>query len=421
MLSPHHLTSTIVLALALALCAQGMVVRQDIMHITLPLARRLNTTGTAKLLEQDQARAKALVERTLADPAKFQNAPTNVPATNVAVGYITSVNVGSGDPPQQFDLLIDTGSSNTWVGADLANKLRPTQSTRLTLDLVAVVYGSGAFVGNEVLDTVDLGHGLSIKNQSFGSALVAEGFDGFDGILGIGPTDLTCGTLLGPDITSCVPTITDNAVAQGLISESVVGISFRPTTSESNTNGELTFGGVNPSRFTPGELRFVPITSNAPASSYVGIDQSITYGRGGTTILSQTSGIVDTGTTLILLATDAFNAYRSATGGVPDATTGLLRITPDQFANLQSLFFHIGDTQYEFTPNAQIWPRTLNSAIGGTPDSIYLVVNDIGAIGSGGIDFINGMTFLERFYHVFDSGRGRVGFATTQFTHADTN
>ena len=67
------------------------------------------------------------------------------------------------------------------------------------------------------------------------------------------------GTLIGPDITTCVPTITDNAVAQGLISEPVVGISFRPTTTESNTNGELTFGGVNPGRFTPGELRFVSV------------------------------------------------------------------------------------------------------------------------------------------------------------------
>ena len=39
-----------------------------------------------------------------------------------------------------------------------------------------------------------------------------------------------------------------------------------------------------------------------------------------------------------------------------DNNVGLLRLTPAQFANLESLFFHIGDTTYEFTPNAQIWP-----------------------------------------------------------------
>ena len=39
---------------------------------------------------------------------------------------------------------------------------------------------------------------------------------------------------------------------------------------------------------------------------------------------------------------DAFATYQQLTGGVPDETTGLLSITPAQFANLQSLFFNIG-------------------------------------------------------------------------------
>lgn len=44
-----------------------------------------------------------------------------------------------------------------------------------------------------------------------------------------------------------------------------------------------------------------PLTSTSPASEYWGIDESITYGS--ETILSSTAGIVDTGTTLILIAT----------------------------------------------------------------------------------------------------------------------
>ena len=46
---------------------------------------------------------------------------------------------------------------------------------------------------------------------------------------------------------------------------------------------------------------FRPITNVSPASSYVGIDQSIEYGS--TTLLNLTAGITDTGTTLLLLAT----------------------------------------------------------------------------------------------------------------------
>ena len=39
---------------------------------------------------------------------------------------------------------------------------------------------------------------------------------------------------------------------------------------------------------------------------------------------------------------DAFAAYQTATGAIADETTGLLSLTPAQFANLQSLFFTIG-------------------------------------------------------------------------------
>ena len=40
---------------------------------------------------------------------------------------------------------------------------------------------------------------------------------------------------------------------------------------------------------------------------------------------------------------DALATYQSLTGAVLDDNTGLLRLTPAQFANLESLFFQIGD------------------------------------------------------------------------------
>ena len=59
------------------------------------------------------------------------------------------------------------------------------------------------------------------------------------------------------------------------------------------------------------------------------------------------------------METDAFAKYQKVTGAVMDNNTGLLKITTAQFANLQSLFFHFGSATYEFTPNAQIWPRAV--------------------------------------------------------------
>ncbi|KIJ58536.1 hypothetical protein HYDPIDRAFT_34065, partial [Hydnomerulius pinastri MD-312] len=186
----------------------------------------------------------------------------------------------------------------------------------------------------------------------------------------------------------------------------------------SNSDGELTFGGYD-SSVTTSSVNYVPLTTTSPASYYWGIDQSIAYG--GSTILSQTAGIVDTGTTLILIASDAFSQYQSATGGTMDENTGLLTITSEQYANLQTLTFNIGGESYDLTPNAQIWPRSLNSAIGGTSGNIYLVVSDIGTNSGSGLDFINGYTFLERYYSVFDTTNSQVGFATTGYTDATTN
>ena len=147
---------------------------------------------------------------------------------------------------------------------------------------------------------------------------------------------------------------------------------------------------------TTGDMTFVPITSTSPASAYWGIDQDVTYGSSGTTLLSGSAGIVDTGTTLLLLATDAFQAYQDATGATPDESTGLLSLTEAQFANLQSLFFTIGGTTFELTPNAQIWPRALNSTIGGEEGRIYLVAADLGSESGQGLDFISMSLWFAR-------------------------
>ena len=99
-----------------------------------------------------------------------------------------------------------------------------------------------------------------------------------------------------------------------------------------------------------------------------------------------------------MVPTDAFRKYESATGGTLDITTGLLTITSSQYSRLKTLSFKIGGTSYDLSPNAQIWPRSLNTAIGGSANSIYLVVGDIGSPSGSGLDFIDGYTFLYMFF-----------------------
>jgi len=52
------------------------------------------------------------------------------------------------------------------------------------------------------------------------------------------------------------------------------------------------------------------------------------------------------GTTLLLIASDAFQRYKKATGATLDSKTGLLTLTSSQFKKLESLFFHIGGVSF---------------------------------------------------------------------------
>ncbi|KAF8878051.1 aspartic peptidase domain-containing protein [Mucidula mucida] len=320
-----------------------------------------------------------------------------------------------GESAQTFKLLIDTGSSNTWIGAH--KKYSPSSSSHDTRNPFEVSYGSGMCSGSEFIDTCKLGDKLVIEKQSIGVAKHTRGFDdGIDGILGIGPVDLTSGTV---GRTSSVPTVTDNLCKQGTIKVESIGCYYAPTDSDKDLGaGELTFGGSDPSKFT-GEMTYVPITKTSPASKYWGVDQEICYGSD--TIMNKSAGIVDTGTTLVLLPSDAFEKYQEATGAKMDRATGLLCVTEEQYHNMKSLNFKIGDTTMEMTNNAQIWPRNMNQMLGGDSDKIYLVCADIGSIGGQGLDFINGFAFLQRCYTEYDTTNARIGFACTAHTMDESN
>jgi cathepsin E len=410
---PTTLLTTLLLALSVA--ANPVLVNRS--PVSLPISRRVNLTSIHNLLRHDQNRAKALKLNgaALASGSPIDKTPVvSSQVDNQAVTYVAAVNIGN--PATTYQLLVDTGSSNTWLGANQAYK--QTKTSTQTKDSVSVTYGSGFFEGTEWTDRVTIASGLTINKQSIGVADFAEGFNGVDGIIGIGPLDLTVGTL-SPDSSSSIPTVTDNLFSAGTIPSHSIGISFEPTNTDTDLNGEITWGGTDSKKFT-GSVSFIPLTTTSPSNLYWGINQSIRYGK-STSLLATTAGIVDTGTTLVLLASDAFAKYQTATGAVLDDNTGLLTITATQFKNLQSLFFTAGGHTFELTANAQIWPRSLNTDIGGTTGTIYLITNDLGSPSGEGFDFINGYGFLERFYSVFDTANKRVGFATTPFTDATTN
>ncbi|KAI9239349.1 MAG: aspartic peptidase domain-containing protein [Podila humilis] len=330
----------------------------------------------------------------------------SVPFTNF--GYVGVVNVGVG--AGTYSLIIDNNSANTWVGA--GKPYQPGPNSQDTGGTVQVSYENGDFSGEEFTDDVTLGS-VTIPGQSIGVA--STWFNGFDGILGLGPTALSEGTVSNEGE---VPTVVDNLYSQGIIDSALFAISAAPTISINETNGEITFGGVESSKFT-GDINFTPITSTSPANQFWGLDATFQYGDSRSTVLSTTAGTIESATSLLLLATDGFEEFQQLTGAVLDQTTGLLSI--EDASTLQSLYFIVNGVTYEITANALIWPRSMNSAIGGTSGSTYLIVGDLGTPSGQGLDFMIGYTILQRFYTVFDTTNALIGIATTSHTYDTSN
>ncbi|KAG8694827.1 hypothetical protein FRC08_008233 [Ceratobasidium sp. 394] len=364
------------------------------------------------LPEQDRARFKVLFARD-GDGGRVTGRES-VGLKNTAIHY--TIKVGVGSPPTYYDLLLDSGSGYTWIGAQ--KKYVKTKTSFKQPQSFYANYASGSAVGDNYKDLVTLSPTLSISNKSIGVATSTNGIKGMDGILGLGPATLS--NVLDPNNGKPVPTIMDALFAQKKISKNVFGLSFAPTTSKDAMNGEVTFGGTNSAKYT-GKLNWVEATKKEPYNLYWGYEQSIKYGN--RTLQKTTAGVVDTGTTLVYITPKAFKVYSdSLPGSKIDDATRLLEIPKESISKMKSLFFNINGVSYEFTPNAQLWPRSLNVALGGKAESYYSVVNALTDFEADtGASFVNGYVFLQRFYTAYDQSKHRIGFATTSSTYANVN
>lgn len=185
----------------------------------------------------------------------------------------------------------------------------------------------------------------------------------------------------------------------------MLGVSFRPESGgdSDDTNGELTLGGTDSSKYT-GSITYVPTAKTGAVAPYWGISiAGFTYGS--TTLASSGSGIVDTGTTLIYVPTNVYNEFLSAAGGETDSSSRLASFSSKPTGNFG---IKIGSTTFTLTPSQYLIPTAQYSFYGLSPGKYYSWIFNGG---SSGVDTIIGQKFLENYYSVFDTTNARIGFA----------
>lgn len=149
LLASLPLFSAIVLFLVFPSNAKPVIVRDNL--IRLPFAKKVNITSPRQLVTHDQARATAFFNRRHDNVAGMRR--QDVPAIDSGTYYAATVNIGTPGTPceskilimnnrilmffEQDSLLIDTGSSNTFVGT---NKLYQSSSSSVSTGHKEVCY-----------------------------------------------------------------------------------------------------------------------------------------------------------------------------------------------------------------------------------------------------------------------------------------
>ncbi|KAH9811582.1 aspartic peptidase A1 [Melampsora americana] len=336
-----------------------------------------------------------------------------------------TLNVGIGTPPTPHPLGIATGSANTFAGAFNPDTFQSTPSTTHLQKPFFIPYGYGNVTGTLLSETLTFTaneNSLTLPNVTIGNVSKLVGFDGFDGLLGLGlssesyPRDAeNIGELLTP---------TGIMYDRELLEEVMFGISFMPTRSAPDPNGLITFGGVNPNRFI-GDLVWYP------CSSYHTWDwkASISYGD-ATLSESELRGSFDTSyTNSPALPRYLFDKYVvSIPGAVWDDSwldlnpagqinEYMLRIPRASVAEMEDLCFLSGDRKWCLVPEAQLVPDGI--VPNADPAYRYGYVSPIQTADASqrNSTFVFGMKAMERFYVAFDLANYRIGLAETEWTN----
>merc|ERR1712072_394090 len=297
-----------------------------------------------------------------------------------------------GTPPQKFNVIYDTGSSNLWVPSKTAfmplnfhSKYDSTKSSTYVKNgtSFAIRYGSGSLTGFVSQDTVTMGS-ATVKNQLFAEATKEPGLafkvGKFDGIVGMAFQSIAVDGM-EPAWMAALSDADDK----------VFGVYLGGTT---GTGGEMTLGGTDSAHYT-GDITYVPVSR----AKY----WQITVGSFSIGNLTNVEAIVDTGTSLLVAPADVVSAFGKKIGATLVAGKEWT-IDCSKIAGLPDLDITIGGKSFPLKGSDYVLNVSGQCLLG-------MMGMDLSR---EGLSLILGDVFIRKYYTVFDQGKSRVGFAAAK-------
>jgi len=378
------------------------------------------------------------IQAIASDTVTPANAPTANNSLGLAieandVGYLATVSIGT--PPRDFNVIMDSGSADFWVGSENCQAIQEqtggggggsqrrsggggaaaqsgqdgasgaegcgnhtflgSQSSSSFVDTqqpFQVTYGSGEVAGTIVQDNVNLA-GLALNNHTFGTAQQETiQFTGapVDGLMGLAQSTLSEQKTLTP---------VESLAQNGLINDAITSFKISRLADQKN-DGEVTFGGLDQTKFDPATLTtFANVNENG---FWEGAMADVTV-NGQDTGLTNRTAILDTGTTVVIAPPqDAAAVHQGIAGAQSDGQGGFT--VPCTTTDSVALTF--GGTSFA------IDPRDLAQAPVDPQDPTGDCTSGIssGTVGNA-TEWLVGDVFLKNAYFSTDVGKNQISLA----------
>ncbi|KAG0335263.1 hypothetical protein BG005_004616, partial [Podila minutissima] len=222
-----------------------------------------------------------------------------VPVTDVGpdIEYYGSVRVGT--PAQVMLLNFDTGSADIWfpsstcttAGCKIHRRFNAAKSTTFKKDghpwKIGYVDGSNAsgILGSDIVSVGSIAVRQTIGLATNESAQFASSPQ--DGLFGLGFSAI--------ESVAGVKTFLDNAIAAKAIALPVISVFLPSVRKNGGQGGNYLFGGIDNTRYT-GALTYVPVTKKGYWQVLI---QDVAFN--GKSLGQTSQGIIDTGTTLMII------------------------------------------------------------------------------------------------------------------------